>query len=302
MNTFQLKCFLAAAATLNFARAAERINVSQPTITHQIKSLEDELNVRLFNRSTRFVELTAEGETFISDAKSMLAIEVQAKTRFNSLSDKPVEVISVGCGNYIQLAMLSDILSQMKEVYPNLHPRLLVAPIEQLEQNLGTERLDILFAIEDPASVKSGAKYKELLVSHVVCIGRRSDRMTGKESISVDDLKKESLIFCDPMSLTPEMAKLQFRLIEDRDPKSIHICSSSMTAYILARSGFGIALLPDLLIPNDPEMMKIKLTNAPTLSFGLYYKPSVGDSVLRQFISLAAHHFSELGKQDTAVR
>ena len=75
-----------------------------------------------------------------------------------------------------------------------------------------------------------------------------------------------------------------------------------MTAYILARSGFGIALLPDLLIPNDPEMMKIKLTNAPTPSFGLYYKPSVGDGALRQFISLATHHFSELGKQGTAVK
>ena len=57
MNTFQLTCFLAVAHSLSFVRAAEHLNVTQPTITHQIQSLEDELGVRLFRRSTRLVEL-----------------------------------------------------------------------------------------------------------------------------------------------------------------------------------------------------------------------------------------------------
>ncbi len=65
MNIFQLSCFLAVANSLSFARAAEQMNISQPAITHQIKSLESELNVKLFHRSTRLVEITPEGQSFI---------------------------------------------------------------------------------------------------------------------------------------------------------------------------------------------------------------------------------------------
>ena len=60
MNIFQLSCFLAVANSLSFARAAEQMNISQPAITHQIKALESELNVKLFRRSTRLVEITPE--------------------------------------------------------------------------------------------------------------------------------------------------------------------------------------------------------------------------------------------------
>ena len=84
MNIFQLSCFLAVANSLSFARAAEQMNISQPAITHQIKSLESELNVKLFHRSTRLVEITPEGQSFITDAKNIVAIAGQAKVRFSN--------------------------------------------------------------------------------------------------------------------------------------------------------------------------------------------------------------------------
>ncbi len=55
MNTFQLTCFLTLSETLNFAKTAEQLSVTQPAVTHQIQSLEAELGVRLFTRSTRSV-------------------------------------------------------------------------------------------------------------------------------------------------------------------------------------------------------------------------------------------------------
>ena len=61
MHTAQLRCFLTVADTLNFARAAERLHITQPAVTQQIKALEKELGVRLFHRSTHSVRLTEEG-------------------------------------------------------------------------------------------------------------------------------------------------------------------------------------------------------------------------------------------------
>ena len=293
MNTFQLECFLAVAGTLNFARAAEQMNVSQPTITHHIKALEDELNTTLFRRSTRLVEITAEGEAFISDAKSIIAIEAQAKMRLRSSSEKPIETISIGCGNYVQLSMLSEVLNQIRGEIPNLHPHLLVAPYEQLFGHLGTERLDLIFGVYDQAAMKNDTKYKELLQSNIMCVCRNDHALAGNQTVELKDLEKEALIFCDPMSLTPEMAKLQYRLLEGREPADMHFCSSSAASYVLARSGFGVALLPDLLLPSDPEIVKIRLDDAQALSFGLFHKPSAGDSLIRRFIGLAKAHFEK---------
>lgn len=80
MNTFQLQCFLAVARNLNFAKAAEELNVTQPAVTHQIQTLEEEFNAKLFKRTTRNVELTQSGHMFINDAENVLKITDRAKS------------------------------------------------------------------------------------------------------------------------------------------------------------------------------------------------------------------------------
>ena len=68
MNTMQLACFTEVASTLSFSQAANNLHVSQPTVSHQIKSLEDELGCQLLARSTRSVSLTDEGFALIGYA------------------------------------------------------------------------------------------------------------------------------------------------------------------------------------------------------------------------------------------
>lgn len=84
MNTVQLECFLTVAEMLNFAKAAQFLNITQPAVTKQIKSLEDELGVRLFKRSTRNVELTNEGKLLINDAHIIINTSRRAKSRYTS--------------------------------------------------------------------------------------------------------------------------------------------------------------------------------------------------------------------------
>ena len=72
MTTMQLECFLAVTETLNFAKAASQLNVTQPAVTQQIRTLEEELNVKLFKRTTRMVQLTPEGQIFFDDARDIL--------------------------------------------------------------------------------------------------------------------------------------------------------------------------------------------------------------------------------------
>ena len=72
MNTFQLECFLAVAEYLNFTKAAEQMQLTQPAISNQIKNLEAELGVKLFLRTSREVKLTKAGTQLLEEAKNIL--------------------------------------------------------------------------------------------------------------------------------------------------------------------------------------------------------------------------------------
>lgn len=293
MNTFQLSCFVATANCLNFARAAEQMNVSQPAITHQIKTLENELNVKLFRRSTRMVEITPEGQAFLPDAQNMLTIAAQAKLRFSSDSDRPVETLSIGCSGYTQLALFSGCLHELAGQCKNLHPQLHVVPHNQLLHQLETEAVDVIFDLQEGAVPSDKLHFRALCTSPIVCLCRGDGPLAGRESLTEQDLAAEKLIFCNPIQLAPDLARLQWKLAEDHSPADVHFCGSVEAAIVLAQAGLGTAILPQLFVlPND-ALVQIPLAGAPALTFGMFYKPYPGDSVLKKFLRIAQRRFAE---------
>ena len=140
MNTFQLTCFLTVAETLSFAKAAKLLNVTQPAVTHQIHSLEEELNAQLFKRTTRSVEITQEGLIFLNDAKNVLNIISLAKKRFEEPVVDDRQFFSIGCHSNNELRLLPEILRQMADSCPMLYPVFQVVPFQHLYQLLDAER------------------------------------------------------------------------------------------------------------------------------------------------------------------
>ncbi len=293
MNTFQLECFLAVANTLSFARAAEQLKVSQPTITNQIKSLEDELNVKLFSRSTRLVEITPEGQAFIVDARSMVGIARQAKLRFATPNERPIEALSIGCSTHVQLRLLTGCLSKLNSRITNFHPRLLVVPREQLFHLLDTERADVIFDIREGCELKGNLKFKELIQSDIVCVCRKDAKLAEKESVSIKDLTTVPLIFCDPMNVVPDITNLQWKLSEGRSPTDVHFSASSEAALVLAEAGIGTAILPELYLNGQSNLVKVTLEDAPKFSYGMFYRTYNGDELLKEFIGITKSYFDE---------
>lgn len=124
MNTFQLVCFLTAAEHLNFTKAAEVPHVTQPAVGQQIHSLENELGVKLFTRTTRSVKLTREGKRFISDANQIVSISERAKKHFASTSTDEIEHLAIGCESFPFMYQMIGVLENLKEKRPGIHPEL----------------------------------------------------------------------------------------------------------------------------------------------------------------------------------
>ena len=84
MNTIQLECFVTVAEYLNFSKASTVLKMSQPAVSHQIQSLEKELDVKLFNRTSKNVTITPEGVLFLADAQLILKTAMSARERLGN--------------------------------------------------------------------------------------------------------------------------------------------------------------------------------------------------------------------------
>lgn len=286
MNTFQLECFLAVANTLSFARAAEQMNITQPAISHQIKSLEEELNTKLFKRSTRFVELTLDGSNFVNDAKGIVESCIQAKMKLNSQKANPINSISIGLNNYNQLESIKNILSNLNKDIANLHPRIILKPISRLFQMLENERLDVFFSFCEESELKDNIKYKEIISDELVCICNNNNPLAQKKSISLDELKNEKIVFCDPLYLPNQISKLQFKLLEGKNPLNSIYSSSYEASIFLVELNLGIAIIPNILVPNNKNILKIKINDNIKLSYGMFYNKDNINKATKQIIKL----------------
>lgn len=289
MNTFQLSCFLAVAETLNFARAAEQLHVTQPAVTQQIHSLEKELGVTLFHRTTRIVRITGEGLAFLGDARRMVDISIQAKKRFEHPGQEAIRNLSVGCHGYAQLFLLSPMLRQLAQQYPDLHPGLRTVPFQHLYRMLDEGEVDLVLAFrqsETPPAAK--CVYRELCRVPMVCLCAADNPLAGRDTVTAEDLRPHRLVLLDPARARLEAAQMQGQLIGDRPPAELYFCESAEAAVVLVEAGFGVSVLPDLFIPPNLSMARIPLEGTEPVSFGVYYKPRAlqNDPALKSLVHM----------------
>ena len=292
MNIFQLSCFLAVAEYLNFAKAAQSLHVTHPAVSQQIQSLEKELNVKLFQRTTRSVKLTEEGKTFLNDARQMVAISERAKKRFDSAGSRDIETLALGFYNFPCLFLLSDTLEQLRMDRPDLHPRLQVIPFQHIYQLLEDGDLDAVIGFKEASTVKISALYKELTKAPVVCVCSSRHPLAGRTEVTLEDLKQERLVLLVPPKTSLAIAQLQGQLMGKRPPSEFYFCESAEAITALVIAGYGISVLPDLLVPEMPLISRVPLTGVDPVSFGIYYKSVQRNPALKAFLACAKNCLS----------
>lgn len=287
MNTFQVSCFLAVAETLSFARAAEQLHVTHPAVSQQIQSLEKELGVRLFQRTTRTVKLTQAGAAFLDDAKQMIHIANRAKKRFEGTAPDQIQNLSVGCWNYPCLFLLSDTLRAMRSACPDLHPRLQVIPFQHIYRLLEEGDLDAVFGLREPTELRINAQYRELAKSPPVCICAPDNPLASRPQITADDLAEETLVLLIPPKAEQPLVRLQGQLVGDRPSARLLFCESTEAITALVMAGYGVSVMPGYLAPEVAGIVRIPLQGMEAASFGIYYKTLHEAPLLRQFIRCA---------------
>ena len=291
MNTFQLTCFLTVAETLSFVKAAKQLNVTQPAITHQVRSLEEELNTQLFKRTTRSVEITQEGLIFLNDAKNVLNIITLAKKRFEEPVADERQFFSIGCHSHNELRLFPGILRQMAEACPTLNPVFQVVPFQHLYQLLEEGTADVVVAFQEKGQKNETGIYKELVQIPMTGVLPAGHPLAEKELLDEDDLRTQRLLLLDPQRCPDNLNTVQHELTTGRAVSELLMCGSADACITLAKAGFGIAIQPDFPSLRDPALAYIPIESAEPLSYGAYYKSVTGKPLLKLFLQLCRDNF-----------
>ena len=144
MEIRTLRYFLTIAREENMTRAADILHVSQPTLSKQMKTLEEELGKKLFIRHSFSIQLTDEGMLLRSRAEDLVSMADRIEQEFVSLDDITGGDLYLGLAESYQIRLLARQIKQMKQLYPNLHYHITSGDTEQVIDKLDKGLLDFL--------------------------------------------------------------------------------------------------------------------------------------------------------------
>ncbi|HIT32968.1 MAG TPA: LysR family transcriptional regulator [Candidatus Enterenecus stercoripullorum] len=286
MNTTQLECFLAVANYLNFSRAAQQLRITQPAVSHQINTLEDELGSKLFHRTSKSVQLTQAGHLFLQYASEILKLTGLSKARLKESRESLPQRFGIGCRNFLELRFMHGILERMRLEMPQIAPILRMIPFASLENLLEEEDIQVMFSLQEATPPK--AVYRELVRCPIVCVCAPGHPLANASQLSLQQLAAGGRItVCPPPVYPPPLLAAQNQAIAGRGPNQMLFCDNLEIVFALVRAGYAFAVMADLPGGRLSGLRYIPLSEFKPLSYGAAYLSSKKSPVLRKFLAIA---------------
>ena len=260
MELRQLKIFCEAAKTLNFTKAAENLGYAQSNITSQIRLLENELGIKLFERLGRGIKITNEGTVFYNDAKHIIDLCTQAKKRF--APTRYYGNLNIGAAETICVYYLPKILTKYKKLYPQVEIRILTDSCEFFYEYIRANAIDIAMVLTDEIMTADMITEK-LCNEEMVLVASPSHPFSQLKKPTWHDLNEENLIITLPgCGYRP----LILAMLKDNNivPGSTIELSSVASIRHCTMAGLGISILPRVAVRDDLAHKKLKEIKLPT--------------------------------------
>lgn len=262
INLKLLGTFLSVARTASFRTTAQEQNLSLPAISMQIKQLEAQLGVALFQRTTRKVELTPEGEQLmISGRKAMAEIE-SGLALIQSAANVQQGHLSFACVPTVASTRLPQILTAFAKKFPGIHVH--VRELANKELLEAVRRREVDFGIGTVPDRHVDLDFAELFVDEYCALLPSWYPDKGRAGISLRELAKSPLLKLSGSTAFRDHVDDALRasgLPVDTNYEFVHV----NTLVAMAEAGLGVALLPRVALPRHVGLKVVRVT-APVLS------------------------------------
>lgn len=245
MNLRAVHYLITLADVRHFSKAAERCHVSQPTLSTQIRKLEDELGVQLVERSPRRVMLTEVGEEIVERARALLSEADAIRAVARRSKDPHSGTVRIGIFPTLAPYFLPHVVPEIRRRFPRLTLRLFEEKTEDVIGMLRQGRLDAgLLAL--PIEVEQLAS-RVLFEEPFVLAVPESHALSARETITLNDLEKEELLLLEDGHCLREQALEVCHLAGAHEKLDFHATSMETLRQMVA-AGTGITLMPVMAV------------------------------------------------------
>src|ERR1017187_3933411 len=246
MDLRHLRYFVAVAEALSFTKGAKKLHLAQPSLTRQIRDLEDEIGVRLLDRTKQKVSLTDEGRSFLLDAKRVLHLAEEIVESVQHLNRREITVLNIGYVANLFYDLLPVTLASFQRSFP-------AVPINLFDMTCGDQfralkdgKIDCGFVGPHEAVEELGFKFRSIASYETVAALAKNNPLAKKSVIKLGELK---LLFFIGMSeasypgyrgwLKQTCQRVGF------SPRVLQDVEIERTLIQAVAAGLGVALLPD---------------------------------------------------------
>ena len=244
MELRHIRSFLSIAETLHFGRSAELIHISQPALSLQIRALEEEVGVRLFERNRRRTTLTAAGAAFRDDAAAALSQLEQAIRRARLAAHGKLGILRIGFISTAGSELVADIVRQFRELYPEVEVSLRNILTAEQVQMLETGSLDIGF-LRLPIGGHSALDVVTVHREPFVLVVPSSHKLAKRKRVRLREVSGENFVMYE-RTWAPGFHDLMFGILRDAGivPNITQTVGEVPTLISLVHSRMGITIAP----------------------------------------------------------
>jgi len=258
-----LKYFLAVAEELHFRKAAERLFISQPGLSRQIKQMEEDLGLKLFDRLNKKVYLTMAGE-YLKKEVSLTLKNLENVFDYAKLLHQGVEgKINMSYVGSAMQNIVPELLIKIKDKYKNIQIDLKEMDNPQQVNALLSKEIDIAFIRME--KVPNDIKVKSVFEDTFSLVLPIDHPISASNFISLSQFKNESFIFIEP-SYSPDYFEkiMEIFRMSNFSPIVSHNSVNASTIYRLVENNLGVSIVPTVLQHGyDMNVKFIELTNIP---------------------------------------
>ena len=256
LENFRIVVFRAVAEQLSFRKAAEELYLTQPAVSLQIKALEEELGVQVFDRTGAQITLTPAGKVLLRYAKQVNSLFVQVEHDIVVLTGDHAGQLALGASTTIAQYVLPRLLGEFCKEHPRVHPTLISGNTEQIVDAVEKQKIELGF-IEGPARSRE-VKSEPFLQDELVLIASTAHEWAECASVAVSDLCSAPLLMRERGSGTRrviEMA-LERQGIRHSSMRIVMELDSTEAIKSAVESGLGVGFVSRWAIAKDLRLDK----------------------------------------------
>lgn len=226
MELRHLRYFVAVAEDLNFTKAAGKLHLAQPSLTRQIHNLEEELGVRLLDRSRNQVVLTESGRSFLADARRILALATESILAVQRLSRGEVGQLNIAYLPNFDFELLPETLRAFRQSFPHIALNLFdMTPAEQLRA-LEARKIDLGFVGLPPPASAGAVQWESIAQHRTVVVLPAKHPLARRRQVSLGELETSFFVgmserthpgFRDWLNRTCRQAGFTPRVLQDAE-------------------------------------------------------------------------------------